>query len=83
MKEQDKYYNWSSFLESYGKIEDVDINPFGGHDKTDSHPDEKVKTFLSNQEERREDLLGNQNVNKKHRLEEGNSTKKAHRFLCG
>ena len=40
LKEQDKYYNWSSFLESYDKIEDIDINPFGGHDKTDSHPDE-------------------------------------------
>ena len=26
-------------LESYDKMADVDIDPFGEHDKTDSHPD--------------------------------------------
>ena len=48
---------------------DVDIDPFGEHDKTDSHPDETGEIFLLPQEERWEDLLGNQNENKKHHLE--------------
>ena len=26
--------------ESYERMADVDIDPFGEHDKTDSHPDE-------------------------------------------
>ena len=36
----DIYYSSSSFLKYYGKMADVDIDPFGDHDKTDSHPDE-------------------------------------------
>ena len=26
---------------------DIDINPFGEHDKTDSHPDDRSEKFLS------------------------------------
>ena len=49
---------------------DIDIDPFGKHNKTDSHLDKMGKNIplpLVTQE----DLLGNQNVNKKRRLEEG------------
>ena len=38
----DIYYNSSSFLESYEKMADVDIDRFGEHDKTDLHPDENI-----------------------------------------
>ena len=34
----DIYYTSSSFLESYEKMAGVDVDPFGDHDKTDSHP---------------------------------------------
>ena len=49
---------------------DVDIDPFGDHDNTDSHPDDTGENIPLNQEERLEKVLGNQNVNKKHHLEE-------------
>ena len=51
---------------------DVDIDPFSNHNKTDAHPDETGELFLSPQEEEelRENQLGNQNANKKHRSEE-------------
>ena len=35
----DIYYSLSSFLGSHEKMADVNIDPFGEHDKTDSHPD--------------------------------------------
>ena len=34
------HYNSSSFLESYDKMADIDIDPFEEHNKTDLHPDE-------------------------------------------
>ena len=40
LEELDVYHISSSFLRSYEKMTDVDINPLGDHDKTDSHPDE-------------------------------------------
>ena len=40
-------YNTSSFLESYEKMADVDIDFFGDHDKTDSHSDEGENVPLS------------------------------------
>ena len=36
----DIYYSLSSFQEYYEKMADVDISPFGEHEKTDEHPDE-------------------------------------------
>ena len=39
LEDLDTTCNSSSFLESYEKMADVDIDPFEKHDKTDSHPD--------------------------------------------
>ena len=38
---------------------DIDINPFGEHDKTDSHPDIGQNIPLTPGGAREEDLLGN------------------------
>ena len=38
-------YNSSSFLERYDKTADIDIDPFGEHYKTDSHPDETCENI--------------------------------------
>ena len=61
------YYNSSSF-----KMADVDIDPFGEHDKTHSHPDKVVNIPLSpinpGGGSTWDPPPGNQN--KKHRLEE-------------
>ena len=48
---------------------DVDIDSFGDHDKTDSHPDEGENIPL-NPGGLMGDLLGNPNVNKKQHSEE-------------
>ena len=47
----DIHYNSSSFLESYEKKGDIDIDPFGDHDKTDSHPDETGENIPLSPEE--------------------------------
>ena len=39
MGDLDIYYNSSSFLKSYEKIAEIDMDPFGERDKTDSHSD--------------------------------------------
>ena len=49
---------------------DVDIDPFSNHNKTDSHPDETGESIRFTQGGAMEDLLGNQDKNKKHHLEE-------------
>ena len=46
-----------------------DINPFGEHNKTDSHPDDTDENIPFPPITQEEDLLGNQNSNKKRRLE--------------
>ena len=43
--EFDIYYSSSSFLGSYEKMADLDIDPFGDHDKMDTHPDETGETI--------------------------------------
>ena len=49
---------------------DVDTYPFGDHDIRQTHIlTREVKLFLSTQEEKLEDLLGNQKQDKKHHLE--------------
>ena len=45
LEELDTHYNLSSFLESYEKMADVDMDPFGNHDKTDLHPDDAGETI--------------------------------------
>ena len=47
----------------------VDIDPFGEHDKTDSHPDEIGTNIPLPLVTSGRDLLGSQNANKKHCLE--------------
>ena len=49
---------------------DVDINSFGEHDKTDSHPDETGDTVPCTPGGQWEAPLGKQTENKKHHLEE-------------
>ena len=46
---------------------DIDIDPFGEHDRTESRPDENIPLSLVTPVE--EDQFGNQNVNKKHHSE--------------
>ena len=40
--------NLSSFLKGVMKIADIDINPFGDHDKMDAQPDETGETISLN-----------------------------------
>ena len=40
LEDLDIRYSLSSFLDSYEEVADVDIDPIGNHDKTDSHPDD-------------------------------------------
>ena len=47
---------------------DIDIDPFGEHDKTEDPTDENIPLDPVTQWE--EDQLGNQHMNRKHRLEE-------------
>ena len=64
---------------------DVDIDPFGDHDKTDSHPDEKGENN-SSKHRRRSDgriYLGTRPRTRHVVWRRENSRKKAHRFLHG
>ena len=45
---------------------DIDIYPFGEHDRTESRPEEPMGEDIPLTPE---DHLGNQNMNKKHHLE--------------
>ena len=47
-RELDTCYNLSSFLEGIMEMADIDIDPFGDHDKTDAQPDETGKTIPLN-----------------------------------
>ena len=60
--------NSSFFLKGVLKIADIDINPFGKHDKTDAQCDtgETIPFTLGGVIE---GVLGNQNANKKHHSE--------------
>ena len=51
---------------------DIDIDPFGDHDKTDSRPDETGENIALTPEGGmwEENALGNQKANKKHHSEE-------------
>ena len=59
---------------------DVDIDPFGNHHKTYSHPDDTGEKFLFLQSPP-EDLLRNQNMSKKRHLEEGELKKEGSPIL--
>ena len=41
MGDLDMYYS-SSFLKGTMKMADIDIDPFGEHDRTESRPDESI-----------------------------------------
>ena len=49
---------------------DIDIDPFGGHNRTESRTDQTGENFLFLQLPQEEDQLGNQNANKKLHSEE-------------
>ena len=39
MRNVNTHRNWSSFLKGVIKMVDMDINPFGKHNKTEKQPD--------------------------------------------
>ena len=70
LRELDTNCNSSSFLKGTVKMADVDIDPFGDHDKTDAQPDETGETTHLIPGGVGEELLGKRNTSKEHCLEE-------------
>ena len=60
---------------------DIDTDHFGDYDKTGSHPDDSGETIPFIPGRTMEDPLGNQYMNKKHRLEEGKLKKEGSPIL--